>query len=92
VRAGTSSTVPHVPHSGQRPNHFAVEWRHSEHRYCERTLATMTTLSARCDNPVDACGVSGYSGARPSYGVGSPAEIGTATVAVPDFAKVKVKL
>jgi hypothetical protein len=37
----TSSTVPQVPQSGQRPTHFAVMWWHSEHRYCERALATM---------------------------------------------------
>jgi hypothetical protein len=28
-----SSRVPHVAHSGHRPNHFAVMWRHSEQRY-----------------------------------------------------------
>ena len=37
----TSSTVPQVPQSGQRPTHFAVTWWHSEQRYCERALATM---------------------------------------------------
>ena len=36
----TSSTVPQVPQSGQRPTHFAVTWWHSEQRYCERALAT----------------------------------------------------
>src|SRR6478672_7483937 len=37
----TSSTVPQVPQSGQRPTHFAVTWWHSEQRYCERALATV---------------------------------------------------
>ncbi len=37
----TSSTEPHVPHSRHRPTHFAVTWRHSEQRYCERALATL---------------------------------------------------
>ena len=37
---GTSSTVPQVPHSMQRPTHLAVRWRHSEQRYCERAFAT----------------------------------------------------
>ncbi len=36
----TSSTVPQVPQSGQRPTHFAVTWWHSEQRYCERALDT----------------------------------------------------
>src|SRR5579875_1163295 len=36
----TSSTVPQVPHSAQRPTHLAVTWWHSEQRYCERALAT----------------------------------------------------
>jgi hypothetical protein len=36
----TSSTVPQVPQSGQRPTHLAETWWHSEQRYCERALAT----------------------------------------------------
>ncbi len=36
----TSSTVPQVPHSRQRPTHLAVRWLHSEQRYSERVLAT----------------------------------------------------
>ena len=36
----TSSTVPQVPQSGQRPTHLAVTWWHSEQRYCERAFAT----------------------------------------------------
>jgi hypothetical protein len=36
----TSSTVPQVPQSGQRPTHFAEMWWHSEQRYCDRALAT----------------------------------------------------
>jgi len=38
--ATTSSTVPQVPHSGHRPTHLALMWRHSEQRYWERALAT----------------------------------------------------
>ena len=40
LSVATSSTVPQVPHSGQRPTHFAVTWSHSEQRYCDRALAT----------------------------------------------------
>jgi hypothetical protein len=40
LSTATSSTVPQVPHSMQRPTHLAVTWRHSEHRYCERGFAT----------------------------------------------------
>lgn len=40
VNTATSSTVPQVPQSGQRPTHLALEWWHSEQRYCERALAT----------------------------------------------------
>ena len=40
LSTATSSTVPQVPHSRQRPTHLAVTWRHSEQRYCERALAT----------------------------------------------------
>ncbi|MFW3113875.1 hypothetical protein MHAE_08905 [Mycobacterium haemophilum DSM 44634] len=40
LSTATSSTVPQVPHSWQRPTHLAVTWRHSEQRYCERILAT----------------------------------------------------
>ena len=40
VSTATSSTVPQVPQSGQRPTHLAVTWWHSEQRYCERALAT----------------------------------------------------
>lgn len=40
LSTATSSTEPQVPHSRQRPTHFAVTWRHSEQRYCERALAT----------------------------------------------------
>ena len=36
VSTAASSTVPQVPHSGQRPTHLAVTWWHSEQRYCER--------------------------------------------------------
>ncbi|ALA80252.1 hypothetical protein BTB1458_3981 [Mycobacterium tuberculosis] len=40
LSTATSSTVPQRPHSRQRPTHFALTWRHSEQRYCERALAT----------------------------------------------------
>ena len=40
VSTATSSTVPQVPQSGQRPTHLAVAWWHSEQRYCERAFAT----------------------------------------------------
>jgi hypothetical protein len=36
--SATSSTVPQVPHSEQRPTHLGVTWWHSEQRYCERTF------------------------------------------------------
>ena len=34
VSSTTSSTVPQVPQSGQRPTHLAVTCWHSEQRYC----------------------------------------------------------
>ncbi len=40
LSAATTSTVPQVPHSMQRPTHLAVTWWHSEQRYCERAVAT----------------------------------------------------
>ena len=45
----TSSTVPHSPHSGQRPTHFATVWPHAEQRNVDLGFATNPSLGQATD-------------------------------------------
>src|SRR5690349_16388977 len=56
VSTAASSTVPQVPHSGQRPTHLAMTCSHWVQRYCARCftgalvdLLTRVTVSAGSD-------------------------------------------
>lgn len=41
--SATGSMPPQLPHSGQRPTHFAQVFPHSEQRYSERALEVLAT-------------------------------------------------
>ncbi|AEF37877.1 hypothetical protein JDM601_3877 [Mycolicibacter sinensis] len=43
VDSATGSMPPQLPHSGQRPSHFAQVFPHSEQRYSERALEVLAT-------------------------------------------------
>ena len=95
VRTATTSTVPQVPHSGQRPTHFAVTWWHSEQRYCERgrepALPRRDGIRRVRQIPADTASGSYNESQWPSWRAALPAEIGTDSVVLPAFSKVKVK-
>gem|GEM_PF-6463452 len=41
--SATGSIPPQLPHSGQRPSHFAQVFPHSEQRYSDRALEDLAT-------------------------------------------------